>query len=308
MRKILAAPQAFLTPTHMAYIALGIAILCFSIGNVITKFVDVGPAASAFYRLFLAMPMAWAMLFLLENKSTKKATRTPVPFMKTAPLGIACGLFFGAEIGLLHYAFTQGSVGIAIFLNNFAPLFVILGSWLFLGQKPSQKSILCLTCAAPGAFLLADIDPNNIMASLNGGSIAALLSALCLAGFLMSATQLRKTVRAKTVMNWTNFIACLMLAPIAILTKEQLLPQGWEGWAVLLSIVIISQVMGMNLFTQAMGTLTSTATAFGALAQPVLTMVIAWFVLNETLTNNQLLGAVIVLGIISLNNTKTKTA
>ncbi|WP_417821787.1 DMT family transporter [Terasakiella sp.] len=304
--QIVALPT--LSPQALAMIALFFGVACFSVGNVITRFADVGPTASAFYRLFFAMPMmwGWGMIFFHSPAGTQRASVSQVSWRTLAPYGIACGLFLGGEVALLHHAYIKGSVGVAIFLNNFAPLFVILGAWVFLKERPGKYALLCLVCAAPGAFFMSGLDPVNGVVAMGEGSIEALLSAVCYAGFLLCGTRMRRYCSSKTVVNWTNATAILMLAPLAIFNQEILIAQSWEGWAVLVAIAFVSQVLGMNLYIQSMGVLSSTFVSFFSLSQPIMTMILAWWVLGETLTGLQMIGAVIILLALGVNNLAPK--
>jgi len=308
MRRNQIATLPVLSPQALAMIALFFGVACFSVGNVITRFADVGPTASAFYRLFFAMPMmwGWGMIFMQSSSRTTRTITVPVSWRVLAPYGIACGLFLGGEVALLHHAYVKGSVGVAIFLNNFAPLFVILGAWFFMKERPAKYALICLACAAPGAFLMSGLDPFNGGGVMGAGSVEALLSAVCYAGFVLCGTRMRRYCSSKTVVNWTNATAIFMLAPLAIFNQEQLIAQSWEGWAVLVTIAFVSQVLGMNLYIQSMGVLSSTFVSFFSLSQPIMTMILAWWVLEETLTSLQMVGAVIILLALGVNNLAPK--
>lgn len=299
-----------LSPVTVAMLALFGGVACFSIGNVITRFADVGPTASAFYRLFFAMPMmwGWGMIFSHSPARTQQVAVSQVSWRTLAPYGIACGICLGGEVALLHHAYIKGSVGVAIFLNNFAPLFVVLGAWGFLKERPSKYALLCLVCAAPGAFFMSGLDPFNGVVAMGEGSIEALLSAVCYAGFILCGTRMRQYCSSKTVVNWTNATAILMLAPLAIFNQEVLIAQSLEGWIVLIAIAFVSQVLGMNLYIKSMGVLSSTFVSFFSLFQPIITMILAWWVLGETLTFLQMIGAVIILLALSVHNLAPKKA
>jgi len=297
-----------LSPMTVALLALFGGIACLSIGNVITRFADVGPTASAFYRLFLAMPMGWlwGLMYMQSGGRPAQVQTVRVGWRKLAPYGLACGFFVGAEIALLHHAFAAGQVGVTVFLNNFAPLFVILGSWLLFGERPGRFALICLALAVPGAFLLSGLNPTTGAFVLDDGVVAALLSAVCFAGFVLAGTRMRQHCDAKTVLSWTNMSACLMLAPVAIFNQEVLIAQSWQGWGVLLAMALVSQVLGMRLYTMAMGCLSSVFVSFSSLSQPIMTMLLAWWVLGEMLTSLQLIGAAIVLVALGVNNLAPK--
>jgi len=308
MRRNQLAVFTAISPAMLAVLALFAAIACLSVGNVLTRFSDVGPTASAFYRLFLAMPMTWAIAaFSMQMPQRKMAVSyETTTWPKLALYGLACGFLLGGEIALLHHAYVHGQVGVAIFLNNFAPLFVVLGAWVFFKERPARHAILCLIFAAPGAFLLSGLNPLQGGFKLGTGSVAALLSAVCYAAFLIVGTQMRRYCSAKTMMSWTNMTACLLLAPVAIFNQELLIAQSWQGWMVLLAMAFMSQVLGMRLYTQAMGNLSSTFVSFFSLSQPILTMALAWWVLNENLSPLQMAGAIIVLLSLAFNALGTK--
>ena len=292
------------SPMALALFSLFMAVLCFSIGNVITRFADVGPASTAFFRLFLAMPIMWFMMgvSLQSKENDGDEEYLPVLNIKVIGIGVLCGVLYGVEITFLHYAFTQGSVGVAVFLNNASPLLVCLGSWLFFSEKATGRTFLCLMFAIPGVLLLAGISDGFETAVSINGVIAALISAVLWAAYILTCKQLLRIQTRRQVANWTNIVACLSLLPIAFLTNEQFFPSTWEGWALLLSLAVIAQVIGMNLFTLALRTLSSTMTSIFGLLQPVLSALLAWWILGETLTTMQVVGACVVIGAVSINS------
>src|SRR3972149_1379480 len=87
---------------------------------------ELGPSATAFWRLALALPVLWLWM-RIEGRGLG-APRQPSSFTDYPRL-IVAGLFFFAGPSVWHWAITLTSVANAALLAHFPPLFVTLGAW-----------------------------------------------------------------------------------------------------------------------------------------------------------------------------------
>src|SRR6266850_8366518 len=129
-------------PRSSARVAL-IALLAGASGigfaPVLVRLSEVGPSATAFYRVLFALPLLWLGAGL--EKARMPNSRRPATPKDFWSLAIA-GLFFTADLAIWHWSLQFTSVANSTVLSNFAPLFVTLGACLLLRERISVSFII----------------------------------------------------------------------------------------------------------------------------------------------------------------------
>jgi drug/metabolite transporter (DMT)-like permease len=132
----------------VAFLALCAGAVAMGVSPVFVRLADVGPFASAFWRVALAIP-ALAVWALLE--SGPGAIRAAFACRAVW----AAGFFFSIDLFFWHLAILHTSIANATFLSSMAPIWVLLFSRLFIGEVVDGKTTTGLvTCLAGGAILL----------------------------------------------------------------------------------------------------------------------------------------------------------
>jgi len=109
-------------------IALFIGIICISIFPIIVKLNATPSLVSAFYRMAIAA--AFVVPYAFFTKQLKRYNT------KTMMLIVLCGICFGSDIAVWNYAIQGSSATQATLLTNLAPVWVGIGSYVFLKIKP----------------------------------------------------------------------------------------------------------------------------------------------------------------------------
>src|SRR5262245_24695837 len=107
----------------------------------------VGPTASAFWRVALAVPILWMACGLKRGAPLH-------PSSGKWPLLIAAGLAFAGDLAFWHKSIQLTSVANATLLANLASIFVTLAAWVFLRQRPTRLFLGGLALALAGVALL----------------------------------------------------------------------------------------------------------------------------------------------------------
>jgi len=271
-----------------ALIALLAGASCIALSPIWVRVADVGPTASAFWRVALAIPLLW-ILFAFSSKGRKTLHKG-----RTLPL-FAAGIAFAGDLVFWHWSIQYTSVANSTLLANLASIFVTLAAWLLWKQRPSGLFLAGLAAALLGVGLL-------VRASL-GGSPDALLgdglgvvTAMFYAWYLMSVKGLRDRGAATLqLMAVTTTITALILLPVAVASGEVLLPEGAPGWLKLLGLAWISHAAGQGLIAYALAHLPAGFSSVGLLFQPVMAALFAWLLLGEPLVALQFAGGAVVL-------------
>lgn len=277
--------------TRLAVGALFGGAVSLALGPILVRLSQVGPVATAFWRLALALPVLWLWMFL-EGQGTN-APRQPATAADYRRL-IAAGLFFTGDLATWHWSLKLTTVANSTLLANSAPIFVTLGSWLLFRQRVSLTFGLGLVTTMAGATLLIG---NSFSLSLQhfGGDFLAVVTAMFYAAYLLTVKRLRVDFSAATIMAWSGVTTCASLLLVTLLSADSLLPFTWQGWTVLIALALLSQVGGQSLIAYALAHLPAAFSSVSLSIQPVISTFFAWLILNEAIGPWQALGGVIVL-------------
>ena len=249
---------------------------------------EVGPTASAFWRVTLAVPLLW-ILFAFNSKGKKTLDKG-----QFVPL-LATGLAFAGDLVFWHWSIQYTSVANSTLLANLASLFVTLAAWVLWKQRPSGLFITGLAAALLGTGLLVRASLGFSPTALLGDALGV-VTAMFYAWYLLSMKSLRDRGAATLqLMAVTTTITAVILLPVALASGELLLPPTGIGWLKLLGLAWISHAAGQGLIAYALAQLPAAFSAVGLLLQPVIAALFAWLLLAEPLSALQCAGGMVVL-------------
>ena len=204
------------------------------------------------------------------------------------------GLFFAADLAVWHQSIELTTVANATLLANFAPIFVVFGSWL-LWRKPIRLQFLAaLAVVLGGVSLLAQASFATNPTQLLGDALG-LLTAVFYGGYILSVAQLRTTYSTPWVSLGSSLFGAIALSLVTGVSGEVWWPSSVAGWGALVGLALVSQVGGQSLITYALAHLPTTFSSVGLMFQPAIATLLAWGLLGENLSLIQGLGAVLVL-------------
>lgn len=271
----------------VAFVALLMGGAALGLSPIFVRLADVGPTASAFWRLALAAPVLWLWAFL--ESWPRAAARRSFP---TAAL--AAGVFFAADLGVWHWSITYTTVANSTLLANFAPIFVTLGGWLLFRNRVSSVFVGAMITALAGTTFL--VGPSFVLGGTHVvGDALGLLTAVFYAAYMLSIKRARESTSTAILMALSTSVSIALLFPAALLSPQPMLPTGLYGWSVLFGLAMVSQILGQGLIAYAFAHLSAALSSVTVLIQPVVATVLAWLLFNESLGLLQLLGGVLVL-------------
>ena len=259
---------------------------CIALSPIFVRIADVGPTASAFWRVALAAPLLWPLLLAAPRAQAARPS---------AALLLAAGLAFAGDLAFWHWSIRFTSVANSTLLANLASLFVTLALWLFWRQRPSALFALGLAAALGGVATLVRASLAFSPSALLGDGLGV-VTAVFYAGYLLAVKELRdRGVRTLELMAITTTVTALFLLPVALASGEALLPQNAQGWIKLLGLAWISHCAGQGLIAYSLAHLPAGFSSVSLLFQPVMAAAFGWLLLGEALVPLQMLGGVVVL-------------
>jgi drug/metabolite transporter (DMT)-like permease len=257
-----------------------------ALSPIFVRLSDVGPTASAFWRVALAAPLLWPLL--LFSNGTRRA---PVSWR----LFLAAGLAFAGDLAFWHWSIRLTSVANSTLLANLAAPFVTLAVWLFWRQRPSATFAAGLGAALVGVGMLVHTSLAFSPTALVGDGFGV-ITALFYAAYILAVKELRDRGAATLfVMAVATTLTAVLLFPVALASGEALLPASASGWLVLVGLAWISHCAGQGLIAYSLAHLPAAFSSVSLLFQPVMAAIFAWVLLSEPLTPLQMAGGLVVL-------------
>jgi len=273
--------------TALAVAALVAGAVAMGVSPTFVRLADVGPFASAFWRVALALPIlaVWA----LSDGGTAALRRA-----FSAPSVWAAGLFFSGDLICWHLAIVNTSVANATFLATMAPVWVVLGSGLFIGERV-EKSVFggLALCLAGGAVLIGGsytLAPEHLVGDLYG-----LATSVFFGAYFLAVRVARRTATSGSITFVNTAITAACLLAVASALEPRLLPSSAGGVAALFALAFVSHAGGQGLLAFALGHLSAAFSSLVIFLEAIAAALVAWAVLGETLGWQQVVGGLAIL-------------
>ena len=243
------------TTSFLVLLAGGVAI---GFAPIFVRLSEVGPVATAFWRMALSLPVLWAAL--IWNRHHKNPSGSPLDESVHAgslsswwPMALA-GFLFAADLAFWHWSLHFTSVANSTLLSNFAPVFVVLFGAVFLGYRVTRRFIGAMVIALVGTCLLVGRDFHLQPHALAGDGLA-LVTAAFYGSYQLAIKNLRSRHGTLVILVRSGLVATILLLPVAMLSGEKLWPHSKHGWLVLVGLALIVHAGGQGMIAYALAKL-----------------------------------------------------
>jgi len=266
--------------------ALALGILCISIFPILVRLQLTNGLISAFYRMFIA-----ALLIMPYIIVTKKFR---LPETKLLILASICGIVFASDIAVWNISIQESSATQATLLSNLSPVWVGIGSFLFLKKKPALNFWIGTSVALLGMVIFMGIE---VFAKLNFDSafLLALFSGMLYANYMLISKKVLSKVDVLSFMIIVLITATLFLGLICLANGETFGGFSKEAWLVLFIQGAICQLAAWLLISYATKHLRATRVSLSLMGQAVLAGLFAWLFLDENMSWFRIIGGVFLL-------------
>jgi len=289
-----------------ALVALIIGAVAIGASPIFVRLSDLGPFATAFWRVALALPVLWAWAYLAARDRRAKGLPAEAPGWRAM---LPAGLFFAGDLTFWHLSILNTTVANATLFANFSAVVVTIGAWLFLREKIGPRFLIGLALAILGAAVLSNAtaaaNPGNLL-----GDFYGIVTAFFFGAYMLSVRHVRGRTSAAQVMLRSGIITAAALLVVALVMGDALIPQSARGWAVLLGLALFSHAAGQGFLAYALGHLPASFSSLVVLLEPVAAAILGWLILFEAISLQQGIGGAIILTgvIIARRASKAKTA
>jgi drug/metabolite transporter (DMT)-like permease len=251
---------------------------------------DASPITGAFFREAYALPVLAVIWFVRRSSDNRPVSRRWI--------AVGAGLALGADTVTWHTAIDFIGAGLATLLANTAVVFVAIGAWIFLGEKPRRTTMAAIPVILLGVAFVSGVGQGNAFGdSPLEGTLLALLAALFYASFMLAFRHSNdEQAPAAGPLLEATFGAMLTTLLISVFTEGIDFAFTWPSHGWLIGLGLGSQVVGWLLIGYALPRLPAVETATIILLQPALTLLWGALIFDERPSPLQIAGAVIVLG------------
>ncbi len=268
--------------------ALGALVIAFS--AILVKLAEVSPSTAATFRCAYALPA----LGLLAWHERRRYGPRPA---RDRWLALFAGVMFAADLTFWHHAIAAVGAGLSTVLASTQIVLVGLIAWVWLGERPSTRSLTAIPIVMGGVVLISGL----IGAGAYGddpvlGVIYGVLTGLTYALFLLILRQGNSDVRRP---GGPLFDATLSGAIFSALGGIAVGDLDWvpnaEAQAWLVVLALSSQVLGWLLISVSLPRLPAVLTSILLMIQPVTSVFLGFLIFSEAPSALQLLGVAVVL-------------
>lgn len=263
------------------------------LGPLLVRNSPVDAAATAFWRLVIALPAAFWLARGAE----------PLP-PRAKSLAILAGLLLAADLVLWNRAIITTTILEATLLVMIYPLLVALGGFLIWRERITRWLGIGGGLAFVGLILMT-LGPISGQSSVSG-NLYAVAAALFYSGCMLITGRLCRAYPAIAVTAWSFLGAALGSLPAALL-EENFLAADLHGWAYLALYGVLT-LFGYVLINRSLGKLPTALVAVLGYGQPVVATALAVPLLGEVPALGDLAGAVVVVAGLALATRPAKAA
>jgi len=278
-------------------IALFAAACLLGFAPILVKASELGPHATAFWRLAFALP-ALGLWLVAEGR---RAGRSALPgaAAQGRPPGfrvlVLAGLFFAGDLAFWHAGIKITTAANATLLANLTPIPVAIAALVLFRERITGRFLFAGALALGGAALLSIANIQFAPERLPGDMLSALAS-FWYAAYLLAVRGARRAgARTVQVMFWSTLVATPVTFGLALVSGEALLPDSLSGWAPLIALGLIVHCAGQGGVAFGLGRTPAALASLIILVQPVVAAAAGWWLFSESLAPIQWAGAGLVL-------------
>ena len=257
---------------------------------------DANPLTGAFFRMVYAIPF-FIIIIWFRKAEDSRSTNTRL-------IALLAGFAFALDFLAYHSTVDWIGTGIGTLIGNSQVIIVTLMSWWLFGERPNLSILISLPIVVIGLVLISGVLDNNPYGEYPiRGVIAGVFTAIFYSAFLIIYRFANRELAPAVNLQFDSTAGCaigLLILSFLPLQSIHVEPIDFQpvmpmhGW--LLSLAILSQVIGWLAIAYSLPRLPAAYTSFAILLQPTLTIVWGILLLSESPSVQQAIGMFLILG------------
>lgn len=250
---------------------------------------DLGPLATAFWRMLLASFILFCYLVITQKKEiTELFAREKIKQVYFA------GIVLAFDLAIWHFSIMYTTISNATLLCNISPAFLFLYDAIYQKVNYPIKLWMLLVIAIISIGLF--VHPNmHYTKQIILGDVFAISAAFFVAIYNVTIRSSRNSFSTLHVMFISSLTSSIVLFILTLFAKEPLFPATLHGWTIVVLLAIICHIVGQGLIANSLKYLSASFTSLVLIIQPIVAAVIAWILFSERITFIQICAAFMVI-------------
>lgn len=286
----------------MMKLRLAIIIIVFGTIGTVTAFIPLSSSVISFYRGLIGSIFLFIVTFKTKNRLNFKVVKENFFIL------FIIGILLCLNWVLQFEAFRIASVSVGTVCYNTMSIFLLIFAPFFFKEKITKKSIICITIAMVGVVLVSNVLVNGLKAEETLGCAYGLLAAI---GYALVASLNKKLDKVsaydKVIVQF--FVAAIVVLPYIIFVERGsfVFPVGLSdfeikrGLILLLILCFVHTGLAYVAYYDTITKVSAQTMAIFTYFDPVTALILSHFILNETLTPLQVVGAILILSATLIN-------
>lgn len=273
----------------LSYCILFFGVFALSTSAIFVKLADAPAAIIAFYRLFFATLILLPLLLLNQNNRSKLKTIT----RRQWGFGFISGLFLAAHYVLWFESLQYTSVASSTVIVTLQPLFSMIGGYFLFKERFTRGAVIGCLIAISGSIVIGWQD-FQISGEALYGDILAFIAAGIITAYFFISQYVRKDLSLIPYSFISYGSSACFLGIFSYMKHESFIHYSTQTWLCFIGLAFIATILGQTIFNWLLKWMSATAISMSILGETIGTCILAYFILNETISLQQGLGITVI--------------
>ena len=275
-----------MSPRTVSLLVLGVLAVSFS--AILIRLADAPPLTIALYRNAIAV--ALLLPFTLARKRSELRSMSRKDWL----LCVMAGTFLAAHFALWIPSLGYTSVAASTVLVTTQPVWVAVGSYLFLRERLRPAAAVGIAVALAGTAVVSGGDFGLSPRAALGDALA-LAGAITAAAYFVTGRDVRKRLSLLTYVGVVYATCALLLVPVVAIAGQPFLDVRWQDWLLFLGMAVGPQILGHTVFNFLLRDVEATVIAVAVMGEPVGASLLALAIFGEAPRWTAIVGGALIL-------------
>ncbi|AJH80654.1 DMT family transporter [Bacillus thuringiensis] len=273
----------------LSYCILFFGVFALSTSAIFVKLADAPAAIIAFYRLFFATLILLPLLLFNQNNRSELKTIT----RRQWGFGFISGLFLAAHYVLWFESLQYTSVASSTVIVTLQPLFSMIGGYFLFKERFTRGAVIGCLIAISGSIVIGWQD-FKISGEALYGDILAFIAAGIITAYFFISQYVRKDLSLIPYSIISYGSSACFLGVFAYMQNESFIHYSTQTWLYFFGLAFIATILGQTIFNWLLKWMSATVISMSILGETIGTCILAYFILNETISLQQGLGITVI--------------
>ena len=266
--------------TAAVFAAMFFAVFALASSSILVAELERVPAiVIAFYRMAMATALLMPAALAFKRRELMSFTRRDLALLGLG--GVCLAIHFGAWITSLKYI----PIATSVVLVNSHPLFVVIASYFFLGEKPGARSLVGTLMGLVGMLVISRdaLATTQQSESSNAllGDVLAMVGALAVVGYFIVGRKARARMSLLGYATPLYAVCSVFLLLWALIARSPFAPYSRVEWTYFVLLAVVPTILGHTVFNWALRHVRPSAISLAFLGEPVVAGLLAYLIFGQ---------------------------